>query len=40
MIARIAEVCPIDPSEIIEDRRARGGIIRPNLDPAHPPAMG
>jgi hypothetical protein len=33
MIASIAEVCPIDPSEIIEDRPARGGIIRPNLDP-------
>src|ERR1035438_3474297 len=33
MIARIAEVCPIDPSEIIEARPARGGIIRPNLDP-------
>jgi len=33
MIARIAEVCPIDPSEIIENRPARGGIIRPNLDP-------
>jgi murein peptide amidase A len=33
MIARIAEVCPIDPSEIIEDRPARDGIIRPNLDP-------
>jgi predicted deacylase len=33
MVARIAEVCPIDPSEIIEDRPARGGIIRPNLDP-------
>jgi predicted deacylase len=33
IIARIAEVCPIDPSEIIEDRPARGGIIRPNLDP-------
>ena len=33
MIARIAEVCPIDPSDIIEDRPARGGIIRPNLDP-------
>ena len=33
MIARTAEVCPIDPSEIIEDRPARDGIIRPNLDP-------
>ena len=33
MIARIAEVCPIDPSEIIEARPARDGIIRPNLDP-------
>ena len=40
MIARIAEVCPIDPSEIIEDRPARNGIIRPNLDPAHATAMG
>jgi murein peptide amidase A len=37
MVARIAEVCPIDPSEIIEDRPARGGIIRPNLDPATRP---
>jgi predicted deacylase len=37
MIGRIAEVCPIDPSEIIEDRPARGGIIRPNLDPATRP---
>jgi len=33
MVAHIAEVCPIDPSEIIEDRPAQGGIIRPNLDP-------
>ena len=40
MVARIAEVCPIDPSEIIEDRPARNGIIRPNLDPRHTPAMG
>ncbi|MGO9585996.1 MAG: M14 family metallocarboxypeptidase [Limisphaerales bacterium] len=37
MIARITKVCPIDPSEIIEDRPARGGIIRPNLDPATRP---
>ena len=37
MIARIAEVCPIDPSEIIEGRPARNGIIRPNLDPATRP---
>jgi protein MpaA len=33
MIARIAEVCPIDRSEIIEGRPAKNGIIRPNLDP-------
>jgi murein peptide amidase A len=33
IIGRIAKVCPIDPSEIIEDRPAKGGIIRPNLDP-------
>jgi predicted deacylase len=37
MVARIAEVCPIDQSEIIEDRPARNGIIRPNLDPATRP---
>ena len=37
MVARIAEVCPIDRSEIIEDRPARNGIIRPNLDPATRP---
>jgi predicted deacylase len=37
MVARIAEVCPIDPSKIIEDRPARNGIIRPNLDPATRP---
>lgn len=33
MVAAVAEICPIDPSEIIEGRKARGGIIRPNLDP-------
>ena len=33
MVARIAKVCPIDPSAIIEGRGAKGGIIRPNLDP-------
>jgi murein peptide amidase A len=37
MVKRIREVCPIDPSEIIEDRPARDGIIRPNLDPATRP---
>lgn len=33
MIANVANVCPIDRSEIIEGRPANGGIIRPNLDP-------
>ena len=33
IIGQISKVCPIDPSEIIEDRPAQGGIIRPNLDP-------
>ena len=33
IIARVAEVCPIDRSEIIEDRPAKDGIIRPNTDP-------
>jgi predicted deacylase len=29
----VAQVCPIDRSEVIEDRPARNGVIRPNLDP-------
>jgi murein peptide amidase A len=33
MVARVAEVCPIDPSEVIEGRPARNGIIRPGIDP-------
>jgi protein MpaA len=33
MIEAVSKVCPVDPSEIIEDRPAKGGIIRPNLDP-------
>ncbi len=37
IIARIAETCPIDRSEIIEGRPAQNGIIRPNLDPATRP---
>ena len=37
MIARIAKVCPIDLSAVIEGREARGGIIRPNLDPQQRP---
>jgi protein MpaA len=33
VIRRVAEVCPIDLSPVIEDRPAEGGIIRPNTDP-------
>jgi Succinylglutamate desuccinylase / Aspartoacylase family len=33
IIEAVRKVCPIDPSEVIEDRPAKGGIIRPNLDP-------
>jgi protein MpaA len=33
MIRAVEEVCPIDRSEIIEGRVARGGIIRPVLTP-------
>lgn len=33
IIAGVAEVCPIDLSEVIEGRPAENGIIRPNLDP-------
>jgi hypothetical protein len=33
VIRRVAQVCPIDLAETIEDRPAVGGIIRPNADP-------
>lgn len=37
VVAEVARVCPIDPSDTIEGREARGGIIRPNLDPQSRP---
>lgn len=37
IVEAVAEVCPIDRSEVIEGRAASGGIIRPNLDPATRP---
>ena len=33
IVQHVAEVCPIEPSENIEGREAKGGIISPNLDP-------
>lgn len=33
MVRRVAEVCPIDPSPIIEGRESHGGVIRPSADP-------
>lgn len=33
MVARVAEACPVDPSEVIESRPAHHGIIRPSVDP-------
>jgi len=33
IVAAVEKVCPIDHSETIEGRQAKGGIIRPNLDP-------
>ncbi len=33
IVADVARVCPLDLAEIIEGREAKGGIIRPNLDP-------
>ena len=33
IVAGVAGVCPLDLSESIEGREAKGGIIRPNLDP-------
>jgi hypothetical protein len=37
MVAAVAKVCPIDHSEMIEGRPARGGIIRPSVDPRSRP---
>ncbi len=37
IVARVAEVCPVDRSEMIENRPARNGVIRPNLDPRSRP---
>ena len=37
IIEQVAKVCPIDPSEIIEDRPAKNGIIRPNINPIERP---
>jgi protein MpaA len=33
IIEAVQKFCPIDRSEIIEDRPAKDGVIRPNLDP-------
>ena len=37
IVRRVAEVCPIDLSPLIEGRESHGGIIRPSLDPASRP---
>lgn len=37
IISEVSRVCPIDPSPVIEDRPAQGGIIRPDLDSARRP---
>lgn len=37
IIEAVEKVCPIDRSETIEGRPAKGGILRPNLDPCSRP---
>jgi hypothetical protein len=37
IVAQVAEVCPIDLSEVIEGRPAQNGIIRPSVDPRSRP---
>lgn len=37
ILKAVQKICPTDPSEIIEDRPAKDGIIRPNLDPSTRP---
>jgi hypothetical protein len=37
IVEAVKKVCPVDPSEIIEDRPAQNGIIRPNISPHERP---
>ncbi|HZI33563.1 MAG TPA: succinylglutamate desuccinylase, partial [Candidatus Binatia bacterium] len=37
IIEAVRNVCPIDRSEIIEDRPAKNGVIRPNVQPNERP---
>ena len=37
IISEVRNVCPIDRSEIIEDRPAQNGVIRPNIQPHERP---
>ena len=37
IIEAVKKVCPIDLSEIIEDRAAQNGIVRPNISPQERP---
>lgn len=37
IVEGVARVCPVDPSAEIEGRPARGGIIRPQIDPRSRP---
>ena len=37
IIEAVEKVCPIDRSEVIEGRPAKGGILRPNIDPRFRP---
>jgi hypothetical protein len=37
MVDRVADVCPIDVSPVIEGREAEGGVICPQVDPASRP---
>jgi len=37
IIEAVEKVCPIDRSEMIEGRPAKGGILRPNIDPSSRP---
>jgi hypothetical protein len=37
IVAQVAEVCPVDQSDIIEGRPAQSGIIRPSVDPRSRP---
>ncbi len=37
IIGHVSQICPVDPSDVIEGRPAKNGVIRPDIDPRSRP---